>query len=220
MKKLICSMAIVSVFLLFALSGCTYDFDFKECKYQSGNKLIENISIQVSDREVEICASEDNQVHIDYFDGNKERLNISISENNDLTVKLVFEKQWTDFIGSKPSKKYRKIKIRIPNNTISVLTVETTNADIKISSVSLKSNLSLNTNGGNIIFERLSAGEAINLFAKNGNITGGIIGSWDDFAIACEIKKGNCNLPLNKEGGNKSLFVKCNNGNINIEFIK
>lgn len=220
MKKFLCILVIVSIVMLILLSGCSYNNDFMKSEYQSGDQLIENISIKVSNREVEICASEDNQVHIDYFDNKKEHLDIKIADNNELTVNLVFDKEWTDFIGSKPSKEYRKIKIKIPNNYVSVLTVETKNADIAMSSVSLKTNLSLNSNGGNIVCERLGAGGIINLNAKNGNITGGIIGSWEDFAIACEIKKGNCNLPLIKEGGDKSLYVKCNNGNINIEFVK
>ncbi len=56
--------------------------------------------------------------------------------------------------------------------------------------------------------------------AKNGNIAGTIIGGWDDFSISCNIKKGDCNLPASKEGGEKLFTASCNNGNINIEFVK
>ena len=56
------------------------------------------------------------------------------------------------------------------------------------------------------------------LKAKNGNITGSVSGSMDDFVIECTIKKGESNLPDNKEDGEKTLDVTGNNGDIQIEF--
>ena len=44
-------------------------------------------------------------------------------------------------------------------------------------------------------------------------------GSYDDFAIQTEIKKGESNLPGDKESGSKALNVSCNNGDVNIEFV-
>ena len=54
---------------------------------------------------------------------------------------------------------------------------------------------------------------------KNGNISGTITGSYDDFVIQTEIKKGKSNLPDNKDSGNKKLEVSGNNGDVNIEFV-
>ena len=78
----------------------------------------------------------------------------------------------------------------------------------------------LETNGGNLICERVNVGRTIDLAAKDGNITGTILGGWDDFSMVCKIKKGDCNLPLKKEKGEKSFFADCNNGDIEIEFVK
>ncbi len=66
----------------------------------------------------------------------------------------------------------------------------------------------------------MSVGKAISITIKNGDIKGSVIGGWDDFDIACTIKKGESNLPAEKVGGDKSLKANCNNGDINIEFIK
>lgn len=125
-----------------------------------------------------------------------------------------------DYIGTKPSAEYRKIKIVITDNLISTISVNTTNENIKVNSLSFTENISLDTNGGNIICERVSVGKSINLKAKDSNITGSIIGGWDDFSISCKIKNGDCNLPTFKEDGKKSFFADCNNGNINIDFVK
>ena len=61
------------------------------------------------------------------------------------------------------------------------------------------------------------AENSISLNVKNGDINGSIIGGYDDFSIHCDIKKGNSNLP-NIDGGDKTLDVSCNNGDVNISF--
>ena len=79
--------------------------------------------------------------------------------------------------------------------------------------------ISLSSNGGNINFESLNVGSGLSLTAKNGNISGTVAGSYDDFAIQTEIKKGDSNLPGDKASGSKALNVSCNNGDVNIEFV-
>ena len=79
--------------------------------------------------------------------------------------------------------------------------------------------IDISTNGGNITFESLDVGNTLTLTAKNGDISGAVIGSYDDFAIQSEIKKGDSNLPDNKDSGDKTLKVSSNNGDVNIEFV-
>ncbi|MCI9517931.1 MAG: DUF4097 domain-containing protein [Clostridia bacterium] len=220
MKRLSALLIALTGAAVFGLVGCSNGDTFEKTAYISGENKIEKIVVQVEDRELEIVTSKDNRIRIDYFDGEKEYLDISVSENKELTVKLVFDKKWTDFIGTKPSAEYRKIKIEIPDSLIEVFSASTTNGDIKVSALSFTRHIGLDTNGGNIICERVSTGKTIDLTAKNGNIAGTIIGGWDDFSISCNIKKGDCNLPASKEGGEKLLTASCNNGNINIEFVK
>ena len=136
-----------------------------------------------------------------------------------MAVKLTFDKEWTDFIGVKPSAEYRKIEISIPNGTVVDLSAKTTNDDIKVTSLSFSDSVSLDSNGGNIVCERINAGKSIALTAKNGNITGTVSGSMDDFSVSCKIKKGDCNLPELKAGGPKSFSADCNNGDIYIKFV-
>ncbi len=220
MKKLIVLLCVFMVVLAFSLVGCSNSDTFEQKAYVSGENQIEKISVQVSDREVEIIQSEDNQIYIDYFDGEKEYLDVSVSENKELIVKMVQNKNWTDFIGMKASIEYRKIKIRVPNNLIASLYVNTTNENINLKELSFLNEVSFSTNGGNIFCNRLKVGKAISLTAKDGNITGSVIGGWDEFSISCKIKKGDCNLPLLKENGEKSFVADCNNGDIKIEFVK
>lgn len=217
-------LAIISLALVFALtactSGCSSGGNFTAKAYASGDSKIEAMTINVLDRQVSVSVSDDNQVHVDYFESEQEYYDISVSENNLLKIDFLQDKELSDYIGTKPSAEYRKINIKIPYALLSNLTITTTNEAIKLSPIMVADSLSLSSNGGNIEFEQIDVGKALTLTAKNGNIKGTVIGSYDAFSITCEIKKGNCNLPLKKTDGDKSLKVNCNNGDIKIDFVK
>ncbi len=144
---------------------------------------------------------------------------ISLSESGELTMKFQTSKSWTDYIGTKPAAEYRKIKLSVPGELLSGLTIKTTNEAIDVAPLSVSGEVSLDSNGGDLNFEKIDVGESLTVTAKNGNITGSVLGSWDDFSITCEYKKGECNLPESKEGGTKSLKANCNNGDIAIQFV-
>ncbi len=217
MKKFALLLSLALSVLAFAFTGCSDD-KFTEKSYSSGETEIKKITVQVEDRELEISASEDNRISIDYFDGEKEYLDITV-EGKELRVNLAIDKSWTDYIGVKPSKSYRIIKIRVPDNLIKVFSASTTNESIKLNPLTFKDRVELKSGGGSIFCERVSVGYAIRLAAKNGDIKGSVIGGWDDFAMYCQIKNGKCNLPTEKVDGEKSFFADCNNGDINIDFV-
>ena len=220
MKKRCTFVMAIVILCAFLLTGCSNGGTFEAMTYKTEFNKLEGIDIQVTDRELNIGVSEDNQIWIDYFDSEKEYLEIEVSEDHVLTVKLMFDKEWTDFIGTKPSKDNRKINILVPNHLLSKITASTTNEAIKIVGIAVADSISLENNGGNIVCERVSVNNSIRLKAKDGNITGTITGGWDDFSISCTIKKGDCNLPLKKESGEKSFVADCNNGDIKIEFVQ
>ncbi len=124
----------------------------------------------------------------------------------------------TDYVGVKASADDRKISLQIPEGFLENLTLSTTNEDITLSPLAVTGSINLSSNGGNIDFENLDAGSGLTLDAKNGDISGTIAGSYDDFSIQTEMKKGESSLPEQKEGGEKSLNVSCNNGEISIDF--
>ena len=139
--------------------------------------------VTIGDREIEVSLSEDEQVHIQYYENSKEYYDISVSDENVLTMTSASDKGWTDFIGVKPSDDNRKILLQIPDGLLENLTLSTTNENITLSTLAVAGNINLSSNGGNIAFENLDAGSALTLNAKNGNISGTIAGSYDDFSI-------------------------------------
>ena len=191
---------------------------FEEKSY-TPDVQVDEINIDVEDREIEVSLSEDEQVHIKYYENSKEYYDISVSDENVLTMTSADSKEWTDYIGGKPSAENRKILLQIPNALIDTLTLSATNENIALSALEVEDSISVSANGGDIAFGNLNVGSALNLNVKNGDIAGTITGSYDDFAIKSEIKKGESNLPDNKDGGEKTLNVSGNNGDVKIEFV-
>ncbi len=201
------------------LTGCTNNGEvFTEKSYTAKGEEITKIRIDVRDRQVEVTPSPDNQIHIDYSESGQEYYDISVSDSHTLTMTAVSDKEWTDYIGGKSAAGSRKISLQLPDVLLTALQISTTNEDISLPALAASGEVSLSSVGGNIVFDKLDAGNAINLTAKNGDITGSIVGSYDEYAIYCESKKGENNLPRNKENGTKTLKVSNNNGDITIEF--
>lgn len=202
-----------------AIVGCSGEQTFEAKSESYGAEDVKSIVIDVEDRAVEVIPSADGQVRIEYSESEKEFYEISLSESGELTMKFQTNKSWTDYIGTKPAAEYRKIKLSVPGELLSGLTIKTTNEAIDVAPLSVSGEVSLDSNGGDLNFEKIGVGKSLNVTAKNGNITGSVLGSWDDFSITCEYKKGECNLPESKEGGTKSLKANCNNGDIAIQFV-
>ncbi len=216
---------ITSLFLCFSLgvivmlTGCSNQEEpFTDKNYTSGDEQILGVVLDVRDRQIEVLPSEDQQVHIDYSENSKESYELTVSEDHVLTMTAVSDKEWTDYIGEKAPASARKITVQLPDTLLQTLQISTTNEDISVTDLSLKDTVSLTTNGGAISFDQLSAGNTITLDAKNGDITGTISGSYEEYSIYSSIKKGDSNLPASKDQGSKTLSVTANNGDISVEF--
>ena len=74
-------------------------------------------------------------LHIHYFESKQEKYAIS-TKDKAFTLTTDNQKKWSDYIGLKPSSKYRKIIIQVPQMNIQ--------------------EMSLSSNGGNLLFEKLN----------------------------------------------------------------
>ena len=218
MKKII-SLALCLVLGSFVLAGCSDSSDPLEEKSYTPDTQVREINLDAEDREIEVSLSPDEQVHIEYWENSKEYYEIAVSDGV-LTMTSASSKEWTDYIGVKSSDEGRKISLQIPDALLENLTLSTTNEDISLPELSVTGSVSISSNGGDISFETLDVGSAVTLNVKNGDISGTVVGSYDDFAIQTEIKKGESSLPDEKDGGEKTLNVSGNNGDVNIEFVK
>lgn len=219
MKKII-SLSFCFIMSIFILTSCSDSSEPFEEKSYTPNTYINEINLDVRDRKIEVSLSEDEQVHIQYSENSKEYYEISVSDENALTMKITSDKKWTDYIGGKHSDEDRKILLQVPDTFLDTITLSTTNEDISLPALTVTGSINISSNGGNITFGNLDVGSALTLTVKNGDISGTIVGSYENFAIRSEIKKGESNLPGNKADGEKTLNLSSNNGDVNIEFVK
>lgn len=215
-------LSIACLCILFAagmLAGCSSGSgEFQKSSYTADGTQVKEIQIQVRDREIEVALSQDQQISLEYAESEKEGYSISVSQDNVLTMAAKNNKNWTDYFGGKADAANRKILLRIPSGLLSSLTLSTTNGDLLLPALEVTGSLSLSANNGDIRFEKLGVGNALDLKAKNGDIRGTVAGSYEEFSISCESKKGESNLPSKKDGAPKALTVANNNGDITIEF--
>ena len=218
MKKTLTSLLCLTMACL-ALAGCSDNNPPFEEKSYTPDTQIREIQLDVEDRSIEVALSPDNQVHIQYFENSKEYYQISVSDENVLTMTSASDKAWNDYIGGKPAAEGRRIRLEIPDGLLENVTLSTTNENITLPALAVTGEIRLSSNGGNLSFESLDVGRALTLHAKNGNITGTVAGSFEDFTIRSKIKKGESNLPDEKSGGERTLDISCNNGDVSIEFV-
>ena len=189
MKKII-SLVLCLILGGFIWAGCANNSEPFEEKNYTPDTQINAITLDVRDRVIEVSLSEDEQAHIKYYENSKEYYDISVSDENVLTVVSASDKEWTDYIGFKHSAEDRKIWLQIPNALLEELSISTTNEDITLPALAVTGSINISSNGGNIAFENLDVGSALTLNVKNGDISGTIKGSYEDFSIQSEIKKG------------------------------
>lgn len=214
--KVIVAALLLCANLMFA--GCGETDVFTQRAQTFDGKEINTLIIDVIDREIIISNSSSSIMHIEYFESEKEFYKTIVNDQGTLEIKYADNKNWSDYIGKKPDIEYRKIKISIPP-LMEKMVLKTTNALISVSNVEIKNSLTLNNNGGDIRLNQINSNDKTYLSAKNGNISGTILGKYDDYAILCEVKKGESNLLSLKKDGIKTLNVNCNNGNVELNFI-
>ena len=200
------------------LTGCSGSSEPFEAKTYTPEGQVQGVQLDVEDREVEVALSPDGQVHIQYAENSKEFYEISVSDDKVLTMTSATNKEWTDYIGVKAGNADTKITVQVPDGLLDSLEISTTNEDITLPSLTVTGSVSLSANDGDVHFGTVSVGNALAVNAKNGDITGTVAGSYDDFAITSATKKGESTLPDTKEGGEKTLDVTCNNGDVEISF--
>lgn len=200
------------------LTGCSGSSEPFEAKTYTPEGQVQGVRLDVKDREVEVALSPDGQVHIQYRENSKEFYEIALSDEKVVTMTSAANKEWTDYIGVSAGGEDRKITVQVPDGLLDSLEISTTNEDITLPELAVTGSVSLSSNGGSVRFATLAVGSSLRLHVKNGDISGTVAGSYDDYSIQCSVKKGESTLPDSKTGGEKTLEAACNNGNVEIAF--
>ncbi|MCD8309281.1 MAG: DUF4097 domain-containing protein [Clostridia bacterium] len=183
----------------------------------TADEAVTAVSVDVADRKVVFAESADGSVCVDYYYNGKENYSIAV-DGGVLSITQANTKNWYDFFGTGGERSQRLITVYLPSDCLESVYVSTTNFDIILSQTTVSGNCTLYSNGGSVNMEKLSA-DSVSLSAKNGSVTGSIVGAYEDYILDISIKKGDSNLS-SKSTGEKLLKVDVNNGDINLQFVK
>ena len=172
------------------MASCSGDSEpFAQKEYTADPAQVAEIVIDVRDRRIDVAVSEDNQIHILYSENNKETYDISLSSQAVLTMTSADSKEWTDFIGGKPSDENRIISLQIPDALLSALTLSTTNEDITLSPLAVTGSVILSSNGGTIIFEGRDVGTGLSRPGKTAILLGQLRAAMKTFPSSGRAKR-------------------------------
>ena len=111
MKK-IGSCALLCALLLSFLSGCAAE-TFTEEHYAADPAQISQIQLDLRDRQVEVIASTDGQIHLRYSQSDSEFYRIA-EKDGVLTMTSESNRKWYQYFGWKTNKTHRIVVLELP----------------------------------------------------------------------------------------------------------
>ena len=137
-----------------------------EERYFSTENTNQTITLKDKDKPVSVGLSDDNQIHIIYYENEKERY--QIEDNTNLTIQNQYSYQWYESIFNidfqSPS-----TTILLPSDFNGELYIETSNAQVTIENIAA-SKLSASTSNGYMNVNRLTNVQTISLSTSNNAI--------------------------------------------------
>lgn len=179
MKKTFKKIAtvIVTLGLAVIISACTTDSDsqknptsFEEKSYAIDADKISQISLSDKGRTVEVIESTDNKIHIKYFENDKEFYEINVTDENELVMKLVTDKNWKDYVGLETEKAHRIVQIAVPSGISSGVNILTSKGDIVLSDINISGSVEATTSDGLIEMTNVKVNNNLKLETKNDDI--------------------------------------------------
>lgn len=94
-------LVLLCLTLLPLLGSCRGEQDFLPRSYTPDGQAVTGVTVDVADRTVEIVPSPDGQLRLSCHESRQEYYSVSVSDSGELTIELVRDKDWTDYIGLK-----------------------------------------------------------------------------------------------------------------------
>lgn len=156
-------VCVAAVLGLATLTGCSSGEGdtFTQRQYTAQGSEVKAVVIDVRDRQIEIVPAGDGQLVLDYAESEKEGYAITLSDEGTLSVTGRMDKGWLDYIGGKAPEEYRTLRLAVPADALSSLTVSTTNGDITLPALAVGGEVSLAANNGDIRLEKLDVGQGL-----------------------------------------------------------
>lgn len=211
--KALFAAALTVLLSAFAFTACSAE-EYEAASRDFSAEEVKSITVDVTDRAVELSVSESGSIEIEYYKNSKEDYTFELEEGV-LVIRSVFDKDWTDFIGVNGGRDKQVIRIAVPDGALQDISVTAKNRDVRVGPLSVTGSCTFENNNGDVLFESLDVGVSLTVSTKKGDVEGTVVGSYDEFSIEASAEH-DCNLQ-NKEGGPKSLKLAANSGSVRVE---
>ncbi|MGW5955043.1 DUF4097 family beta strand repeat-containing protein [Bacillus mycoides] len=219
LKKVLPVTVVVGSVLIFT-SACTNDassdkqdssIKYEEKSYSIEADKISQIFLSDMDRSVDVVKSNDNEVHITYFENDKESYAIDVSDDKNLIMKANTNKELKDYVGLNSDKTHRNVKISVPRGMESGVEIKTSKGDINLSEVNISGSIDATTSNGKIKASNVEIEKSFKVETKNDDINLSNV----NVKGSIDATVSNGNLDIAKVAVEDTLKLQSKNGGIN-----
>lgn len=230
-----CIGLLLTIVGLFGIKDLDSLYEIKEKTYIA-KASISNIVIEHDLYDLKIVESDTDKIKITYSDSSKKTLEID-EFGDTLNIKERNKRRVISFINVDGVFLNPETIIEIPRNSkirysiqsddsnielrsikSDSIEIESDNGDIILSRVEV-SNANLISDNGDITFNDLNILKDLFIEIDNGDITGSLIGSANDYVFFIHEDNGSVNIPTFNGRGNKVIRIESDNGNIDIDTL-
>lgn len=198
------------------LTGCGAQEEKFEERLYTADAACTALSIQLSDRTLQLEPSSDGLIHIICHESGSRGYDIAPDENGTLAVTQWEENGPLGLLHTGTPAQGRTARVQVPAS-LTGLSIQLQGENLALPALSVQGQADIRVNNGDLTFEMLDA-PGIRLEVKNGDISGTVAGAQSGYSITSEVKKGENSLPAEQSGGSRALSVLANNGDVAIAF--
>ncbi|MDF9664049.1 DUF4097 family beta strand repeat-containing protein [Bacillus wiedmannii] len=218
-KRVLAVTVLVGSVLAFT-SACTNDassdkqkhpIKYEEKSYSIEAGKISQISLSDMDRSVDVVKSNDNEIHITYFENDKESYEINVSDEKNLIMKASTNKELKDYVGLNSDKTHRNVKISVPRGMESGMEIKTSKGDINLSEINISGSVDAITSNGKIKASNVAIEKSFKMETKNDDINLSNV----NVKGSVDATVSNGNLDIEKVAVEDTLKLDSKNGGIN-----
>jgi DUF4097 and DUF4098 domain-containing protein YvlB len=216
----------------FNFSNFSMDAGYIEKTYISPTG-VSGIVIDDSNMPMEITASKDDKVHVDYFENDKEFYEIIQSKSGTLVITKKTTRKWYDYIFNIRLQSV-KLNVAVPADFSGDLSVKNSNGPIAVSNIKAKT-IDLSTSNGKITADAVTVSAKFTTASSNGNLLLSKVTASEDIACntssgrisldqveggAISLKTSNGGVVLKSVVSNKNILIKSSNGSVDFDSIR
>ena len=207
-------LVVMSVFLIrgnYVKTDSPGNYEEKTAEFKVDS--VKAITVDTSNRRIEVVESTDDLIHITYYENEYETFNIENSQSGSLTVIMKVTRDWFSWYDFSFDFTDTATIIAIPDSFSGEINLETSNGSISVSKMKLMDKLQVDTSNGAVDMEEVTAQE-VDVTSSNGAITLSEVTTAE-----LKVKTSNGRITVSDTTVDGETYLKTSNASIEVEEI-